>query len=207
VLIASAAIAVVIAKLTAGSDSSPPVPAQSYAAAAPAEIRSIPAAESGSFAILRRAQTPGDLFKQIRPGQGPYGANPTLSRAVALPAAPLAPRLVSVVPADGGVCLRILEATAAASWWCQSIAHATRGQLIVALGAAGSASSGPLRASSQFVVGLVPDGVAKVKVSAAGGVTRTVVVHDNVYATQLYEPTAVVLTLPGRRPVSYPVRY
>ena len=91
----------------------------------------MPRAESAAFAILRRARTVSDSFKEIQPGGGPFGANPALARSVGVPAGSLAPRLVSVVPANGGVCLRILRAEGIANWWCQPTALAARGGLII----------------------------------------------------------------------------
>jgi hypothetical protein len=210
VLVVSAGTAAGVATLTAGpatgsSPSSPPT------AARLPEIRAIPSAESTPFAILRRERAATDRFAAIRSGAGPFGANPALARSVALPSAPLAPRLVSVVPANGSVCLRILLARDLASWQCQPASRADRGALRVVLGPVAPRRAGaplsPSPAGEGFVLGLVPDGVPTVTITAAHGLTRTIAVHSNVYAAQVHAPKTIALTLPGHRTVSYPVRY
>jgi hypothetical protein len=62
----------------------------------------------------------------------------------------------------------------------------------------------PPRISSQFIVGLVPDGVSAVTIHAARGLTRTVAVHDNVYAATIFAPRTISLILPGHRAAGYP---
>jgi hypothetical protein len=155
--------------------------------------------------VLRRARTAHDDFSQIRAGAGPLGANPTLARTVLAPATPagLLPRLVSVVPAAGAVCLRVLAAQGYARWWCLPTARAIRGSLIVALLAP---SPTPRAATSQFVLGLVPDGVSTVTIRSAGGVGHKLVVRSNVYATAVFRPVSIAFKLPGRGPVSYRIR-
>ena len=209
-LVASAAIAAGVTTLTAApaTDSSSLSPAT---AASLPEIRTIPAAESAAFSILRRDHAATDSFTAIRSGAGPFGANPALARSVALPSGGLAPRLVSVVPANGSVCLRILLATDLASWQCQPAARADRGSLRVVLGPVARLRAGarlaPALAGDQYLLGLVPDGVPTVTITAAHGLTRTIVVRSNVYATRVHAPRAITFTLPGHRTVTYPVRY
>jgi hypothetical protein len=206
VAVTSALVAGAVATLT----SSPSRPGAPSRAARVPEIRTVPGAEWASFAILRRARTATDSFKAIRSGVGPSGANPALARFAALPSTRLAPLVVSVVPASGSVCLRILLAKDLASWQCQSTARALRGALRVVLGPVGSSPKGPplaaAPASEDFVVGLVPDGVPSVKITAAHGPPRTVLVHSNVYAARVRAPQAIAFTLPGHRSVSYPAR-
>jgi hypothetical protein len=62
---------------------------------------------------------------------------------------------------------------------------------------------GPLRASNELLIGLVPDGVRSVTVTAAGAVRRVVAVRENVYETQIYAPKTVAIDLPRRGMVSY----
>ena len=210
VLVASAGIAAGVATLTAGPVAGSSRSSPASAATLP-EIRTVPAAESASFGILRRERAATDSFTAIRSGAGPFGANPALARSVALPSVRLAPRLVSVVPANGSVCLRILLARDLASWQCQPAALADRGSLRVVLGPVAPRHAGarlaPSLAGDQFLLGLVPDGVPAVTISTAHGLTRTIVVHSNVYAAQVQAPKAIAFTLPGHRTVTYPVRY
>ena len=193
---------------TLGSSSSAPAPAPSAPAtairAAVPEISSVPRAQAAAFGVLRRPRTSADDFKQIRPGAGPLGANPNLARTVLAPAsrAALVPRLVSVVPAATGVCLRVLEAEGYAQWWCVPSAQAIRGSLIVAL----LPPSPTPEATRQFVLGLVPDGVSTVTIRSAGGVGHKLAVQSNVYATAVFRPVSIAFKLPGRGFVSYRIR-
>ncbi len=205
VCLACAGLAAAVANLSAGSGpSAPSVPATASANAAP-ELSAVPTAEAAAFGILRRPRTAADAFRQIRPGTGPLGANPALARTALAAAsrAPLLPRLISVVPAATGVCLRVLEAPGYAQWWCMPTARATRGSLIVALLAP---SPTPRQASRQFVLGLVPDGVATVTIQTAGGVGHKIAVRSNVYATAVFRPVSITFKLPGRGLVSYRIR-
>jgi hypothetical protein len=204
VLVAAAALAAGVATLTSGPSSSAPLAIHPASPAAPAEIQTVPQAESAAFGILRRSRTATDSFKEIQAGAGPFGANPTLARSVGVPSGSLAPRLVSVVPANGGVCLRVLLGAANANWWCQPTALAARGRLIVGLRPAGPPGA-PVTAptGNQFIVGLVPDGVPAVTISTGRGPTRTIVVHSNVYAAQVFAPKTISLTLPGHGTTSY----
>jgi hypothetical protein len=164
-----------------------------------AEVHSVPVAAASSFGILRRPLRRSDAFAQIRPGAGPVGANPDLARTLSEPAGGLSAGSVSVVPANGWVCLRVpLAGEVGAQWWCQTVAQAREGRLLMAL-----RPPGRLRASNQLLIGLVPDGVRSVTVSAAGGVRRVVAVRENVYDTQIYAPTNVALDLPQRGTVTY----
>lgn len=204
--VVSAAFAVGAATL--GSSSSAPAPAPSAPAtairAAVPEISSVPRAQAAAFGVLRRPRASADDFKQIRPGAGPLGANPNLARTVLAPAsrAALVPRLVSVVPAATGVCLRVLEAQGDAQWWCVPSAQAIRGSLIVAL----LPPSPTPEATRQFVLGLVPDGVSTVTIRSAGGVGHKLAVQSNVYATAVFRPVSIAFKLPGRGFVSYRIR-
>jgi hypothetical protein len=167
--------------------------------APPAEVRTVPAAEAAAFAILRRPLRRSDAFAQIHRGAGPAGANPDLARTLREPAGGLSAGSVSVVPAAASVCLRApFVGATAAQWWCQPLAQARQGRLLMALRPAG-----PLRASNELLIGLVPDGVRSVTVSAAGGLRRTVAVRENVYETQIYAPKTIAIDLPRRGTVSY----
>lgn len=194
---------------TLSSSSSAPAPAPSAPSAAihaaVPETVSIPAAEAAAFGVLRRPRTSADDFKQIRAGAGPMGANPELARTALAPAsrAALVPRVVSVVPAATGICLRVLAAQGYAQWWCVPTARAIRGSLIVALL---PPSPTPNAATRQFVLGLVPDGVSTVTVRSAGGVGHKLAVRSNVYATAVFRPVSIAFKLPGRGLVSYRIR-
>jgi len=206
VLVVSAAAAAGVGALTAGS--SPPAPPATRAIGATRpEVHAVSPAQSASFAILRRARRPGDSFTALHAGAGPLGANPALARSVAMPAGALAPRLLSVVPANGNVCLRMLFGSAVAYWQCRTTQQAIGGALIVGLRPTGVLRAGrpvaPPRISSQFIVGLVPDDVSAVTIRIARGLTRTVAVHDNVYAVTIFAPKTISLMLPGHRAVSY----
>ena len=162
------------------------------------EVRAVPPGEAASFAILRRPLRSSDAFAAVHPGSGPVGANPTLARTLSEPKGGLSAGAVSVVPANGSVCLRIPFANGGAQWWCQTLALARMGNLVTAL-----RPSGPLRASEQLLVGLVPDGVQAVTVTAAGGVRRSVPVRFNVYDAQIYAPLTISFDFPGRGIRSY----
>jgi len=207
VLVVSAAAAAGVGTLISGS--SPPAPPATRAiGASRPELRAISQAQSASFGILRRARRPGDSFTALHAGAGPLGSNPALARSVAVPAGALAPRLLSVVPANGNVCLRMLFASGLAYWQCRTTQQAIGGALIVGLRPTGMLHAGhpiaPPRISSQFIVGLVPDGVSAVTIHAARGITRTVAVHANVYAATIFAPKTISLMLPGHRAASYP---
>jgi hypothetical protein len=156
------------------------------------EVRAVPPAEAASFAILRRPLRSTDAFAAVHPGSGPVGANPVLARTLSEPNRGLSVGAVSVVPANGWICLRVPFAKGGAQWWCQTLALARRGKLVMALRPAG-----PLRAGEQLLVGLVPDGVGTVIVTAAGGVRRSVPVRSNVYEAQIYAPQSISIDLPG----------
>jgi hypothetical protein len=162
------------------------------------EIGAVPASEAARFGILRSPHGAADAFVPLRAGSGPFGADPSLARAVREPRAGLSSGLVSVVPARGAVCLRVPVGGVLAQWWCQPTAAAARGELLGAVRPAG-----PLRASNQLIVGLVPDGVRSVTITAPQGVRRVVAVKRNVYDTQIFAPKSVSIELPGGRAVRY----
>ena len=174
-------------------------------APAPSEITAVPSAEAATFAILRAPRTTADDFRSIQPGAGPLGANPSLARTALRPGRRdgLAPRLVSVVPADGAVCLRLLITSQESRWWCASEAAARRGALTVALLPAGPA---PVQRTRQFIVGLVPDGVRSVTIGSFGGGGHKVPVHRNVYAKEMFAPATISFELPGRGAVNARIR-
>ena len=204
VLVVSAALAAGIGTLTSSSG---PSPATRSIAPRP-EIHAISQAEAASFGILRRPRRPGDAFAPLQAGAGPLGANPSLARSVAVAAGALAPRRLAVVPANGNVCLRLLFASGLAYWQCRTTQQAIGGALIVGLrptGALpGARPTAPPRISSQYIVGLVPDGVSAVTITAAHGVTRTVAVHSNIYAATTFAPKTIAFKLPGHRASSHP---
>jgi hypothetical protein len=185
-LLISAALAAASSALLSGS-----APTRVPAPSPVGEIQAVPPAAAVSFAILRRPPRPIDAFVVVRPGAGPLGANPALARTVREPAGGLSAGYVSVVPADGAVCLRVPVAARGAQWWCQTLALAREGRLIMALRPAGK-----LRTSEQLLIGLVPDGVRSVTVTA-DGVRRSVPVRSNVYDAQIYDPQQVSIELPG----------
>jgi len=163
------------------------------------EIQSVPVAQAASFAILRRPLRAGDAFEVIRAGAGPLGANPALARTVHEATGGLSAGIVSVVPATGGLCLRVpFTHDGGAQWFCQPLAAAREGKLLMALRPAG-----PLRAGEQLLIGLVPDGVRTVIVTTAAGSPRTVPVRSGVYDVQLSAPRKVSIDLPGGGVRSY----
>jgi hypothetical protein len=206
VLVVSAGLAAVVGTLTAGSGS-PPV-TRSIPPPTRAEIHAIAPAESAFFGVLRRPRRPGDSFATLHAGAGPLGSNPSLARSVAVPAGALAPRLLSVVPANGHVCLRMLFNSGFSYWQCRTTQQAIGGALIVGLRPTGALHGGrptaPPRISSQFIVGLVPDGVSAVTIHGARGDARTVAVHSNIYAATTFAPKTISFRLPGRDATTYP---
>jgi hypothetical protein len=201
----SGGLAVGAATLLGGGSGSatPPPPPAFRAGAAPVGV--VPAAEAAAFGVLRRPRTTADSFRQLRRGAGPYGANPTLARSVPLPPSrsALAPQLVSVVPASGGVCLRVLARAGYAQWWCLPMAQATLGSLTVAQL---PPSPTPHAAGTQYLLGLVPDGVSTVEIRSADGTGHKVAVQSNVYATAAFRPVSIAFELPGRGPVTHRIR-
>lgn len=174
-------------------------------AVAPGAITAVPTSEATAFGILRAPRTTNDDFRSIRPGAGPLGANPALARTALRPARHdgLAPLLVSVVPADNAICLRLLITSQESRWWCAGMAAARRGALTIALLPAGPV---PLQRTRQFVVGLVPDGVRSVTLGSSGGAGHKVTVRRNVYATEMFAPATISFELPGRGVVSARIR-
>jgi len=156
------------------------------------EIRAVPHAQAASFGILRRPLRSTDPFRGLHPGSGPFGANPALARTVSEPRGGLSAGLVSVVPANGWVCLRVPFAAGGAQWWCQTLALARTAKLVMALRPAG-----PLRDGAQLLIGLVPDGVGAVTVVTRTGLRRTIPVRSNVYDAQVDAPRSVSIDLPG----------
>ena len=163
------------------------------------EVRAVPEAQAATFAILRRPLRASDGFAAIHSGAGPLGANPALARTLSEPAGGLSAGIVSVVPANGGVCLRVPFASGGAQWFCQPLARARAGKLVMALRPPGRLSAG-----EQLLVGLVPDGVRTVTVTTAAGSARTVRVRSNVYDVQLSSPKSVSIDVPGRGVRSFP---
>jgi hypothetical protein len=164
------------------------------------EVRAVPAGEAASFRILRRPLRAGDAFAAVRPGSGPVGANAALARTVRVPGAGLAGGAVSVVPANGWVCLRIPIGGGGAGWWCQTLALAREGKLIIAL-----RPPGPLRrAGRQFLAGLAPDDVRSVSVTTTAGARLRVGVHSNVWSAVIDAPLSVAIALPVGGPRRYP---
>jgi hypothetical protein len=168
-------------------------------ARSPAEIHTVPTAEAAAFAILRRKLRPADAFVAVHAGIGPVGANPALARTVKEPKYGVSAGAVAVVPANGWICLRVPLVMTGAQWWCQTLKLASQGKLIMAI-----RPPGPLRASRQLLIGLVPDGVRAVTITAAAGAQRSVPVRSNVYDTQIYAPRSISIDLPGSRTRHYP---
>ena len=144
-----AAAILVVSGLLAGGLSALLAPGgQSEPSAPPTRLAAVPAAEAAPFALLRRARTAADAFREIHAGLGPMGANPELARTLREPKGGLSLGFVSVVPARGGVCLRV-PFDGGASWWCQSTANARDGLLRMALREQGRrAPHRPQRATS-----------------------------------------------------------
>ena len=107
------------------------------------EIQSVPVAQAAAFAILRRPLRASDAFAVIRPGAGPLGANPALARTVREATGGLSAGIVSVVPANGALCLRVpFTHDGGAQWFCQPLAAAREGKLADGAAAGGAAARG-----------------------------------------------------------------
>jgi len=170
---------------------------QSEPSAPPARLAAVPAAEAALFAVLRRPRTATDAFREIHAGLGPMAANPALARTLREPKGGLSVGFVSVVPAHGGVCLRV-PFDAGASWWCQPTANARDGLLRMALREPGRPGAAPAATGNQLLVGLVPDGVRTVTLSStSGGAPRVLAVHENVYDAQVSSPRRISFELGG----------
>ena len=204
VLLVSVGAAAAVGTLTAGPGA--PAPTRPQPRVPELAVPAVPAVQAASFSILRRPRTASDDFASIRAGAGPFGANAALARTALAPGAaagPLAPRLISVVPARGHVCLRLLMAGGSAEWWCQETALAARGRLFVALL---PASPTPDPRSEQFLIGLVPNGVSSVTVKGSDGIGHNLAVRSIVFARATYAPRSVAFQLPGRGAVNYRIR-
>jgi hypothetical protein len=176
------------ALLAPGGESAPSAP--------PARLAAVPAAEAAPFAVLRRPRTAADAFREIHAGLGPMGANPALARTLREPKGGLSVGFVSVVPARGGVCLRVPVA-AGATWWCQPTANARDGLLRIALREPGRSGAAPAATGNQLLIGLVPDGVRSVTVSTASGASRRLAVREDVYDAQVDSPRRISFELGG----------
>jgi hypothetical protein len=55
----------------------------------------------------------------------------------------------------------------------------------------------PAATGTQLLIGLVPDGVRRVTVSAADGATRVLAVRENVYDAQVSSPRRISFALGG----------
>ena len=192
-LAVSAGLAAGLASLLSGSDSSPPAP---QPRAALAEVHAVSAAQAAAFGILRRPRTAADSFVQIHQGAGPFGSNPSLARTLSEPLRGLSRGFVSVIPGNGWVCLRLPITPESVYYNCQPTARAAGGALVIT-----QRPPGPLRASNQLVVGLVPDGVRAVTIKGGDGVAHRVAVRQNVYDVELFDPRTVSMVLPGGRAV------
>jgi hypothetical protein len=152
---------------------------------------SVPAAASSSFSVLGSSVTASDALPSAYVAShqnsalvGELGANLKLAHLVP----GVTPGAVWVVPTDSGVCLIVSQynngqITGAG---CMGEASAADGKLVFQAGSTqGSAG--------EFVAGLVPDGVDSVSLTLANGESKTLAVHDNVYATSVTAsaPTAV----------------
>jgi hypothetical protein len=147
-------------------------------------VSEIPASESQDFGILRQDQQPGDAFATAP--EMPAGANPVLARSVQVPESSLSTGRVWVVPADGAICLRVVDPASGDGWACATTTQAAAGDLIAAM------RPTPGDGSPAFVHGLTPDGVTQVTVTGPDGTSLDVPVTDNVYAITLNATPAML---------------
>jgi hypothetical protein len=152
-------------------------------------VPAVPAAESASFGILRRAQGASDAFGAAV--LTPAGANPELARSVAVPTSSLSAGRVWVVPADNAICLRVVDPVGGDGWVCSTTGDAVAGQLIGAMRSS-TGDQGPA-----FVHGLVPDGITQVTVDGPTGSVINLPVTDNVYAATIPATPATVTYTAG----------
>lgn len=161
-------------------------------------ITAIPASESTDFGILRLDQGPNDAFGTA--DAMPAGANPDLARSVEVPTSSLSTGRVWVVPADGAICLRVVDGADGDGWVCASTADAAAGKLI------GSLRTSPEQGGPAFVHGLTPDGVTQVTAVGPDGNPVDVPVTDNVYGITVdATPATVTYTPPGGQTVTLDV--
>jgi hypothetical protein len=148
-----------------------------------------------SFAILRRPLQAGDEVptRTQLTLSGASGANLLLARRAH------APGIVGawVIPGRGSVCLGVEYARREGGAACAVDARAIAGRLLMFSPWRSPAG----RVLGETLAGLVPDGVARVRLTLADGSTNTVAVHDNVYATRLTHTyaTSVQFTRAGVR--------
>lgn len=173
-------------------ESGAPDPAGPWPAVAP--VDRVDAEQAQGFSVLRREQAASDaptgrVAEAIRLGPEPeLGANPGLARRVG---SGIGLELF-VVPARSELC--IADASGAVS--CNSTAAARDGLV---------ATSTRSAAGLARVVGLAPDGVARVTVHLAGGATATARVVENTYAGEYVLQVVGVSFTRGERVVEVPI--
>jgi hypothetical protein len=145
-------------------------------------ISAVPEEQAAAFALLRRPQVPTDVLPEDRWERyqtgliGRRGLNPALSRRTET-----ALGNVWVIPGEGWICLSLAASPDASSldgggMVCNSTAHAVAGRLV---------TWGSSRSGRTLVHGLLPDSIAEVTLTAAGGSMLTVHAVDNAYAAVL----------------------
>jgi hypothetical protein len=165
---------------TSGRNSPGPVPPRPGAVIASAPDP----ADLASFGILRRPQAAEDQVPLGLPValSGASGANLQLARR----APSHGDGQAWVVPGRGSMCL-ISSWPAEHSGGANCVPDAAaRGGELVTESASGSAPG------SEFIAGLVPDGVGTVTVQLAGGATLTLTVRENVYIAAISGDVAAV---------------
>lgn len=135
----------------------------------------VPAAAESAFGVLRSArQTVPDAVSDAMAKSPQYdrafAPNTELARALPYenPSTGTVPWLI---PGDGGLCLYVPD-TEGAGISCATLSEAKAGELHVVLSPMGKAS---------FAVGVVPDGVARVRALVADGSARDIEVRRNTY--------------------------
>lgn len=176
-------------------------------------------AQSANLGILRRprvasdALLPWDAFSATHTPMAANGVNPSLSRR----AEGFASGAAWVIPGNGTICLIADNAQGLAMASEQLAPGATTPAAVARIpgadGATGcttdstaakgwSAGAGGTRESPgmTFTAGIVPDGVAAVTVSLAGGGSLSLLVHENVYMAEIHGwPSSVSFTGPAGR--------
>ncbi len=146
-------------------------------------VEQVDPAQRQSFGLLRRSQRASDRLSRadnsLLDSDGyfttKYGANLALARTVGSGSSTRG--RIMVIPAREFICVLVPDGHGNAGGGCQRTGYAEAGGLWTTH--SGDKSQAP---GEEFLVGLVPDGVTSVTVTAADGSQRSLAVNDNVYA-------------------------
>jgi hypothetical protein len=150
---------------------------------------------SSSFSVLTGSVTAADALPasfvamhQNSPLVGELGVNLKLAHL----ARGVTDGTAWVVPGDSGVCLVVSRYSNGeiTGTGCSADASVIAGQTLLTAGT-------PSGVGGEFIAGLVPDGVEHVSLHFVGRSSETLIVHDNVYTTDVTSGSPSTLTFSG----------